>query len=84
MTANGDLDWTGVSDQRQSGYALTGVIRNVPAALAVPVAGNHGECVSGATQAGIKGKSLIAIAEDVTKIGAYGSTNCAALPGFPA
>ena len=38
--------------------------------------GNHGECVSGATHAGVKGKALATIAGDKTKVGAYGSATC--------
>jgi hypothetical protein len=76
VNADGSFDWTGVSDQRQSGYNLTGVLRNVPTAPVAPVAGNHGQCVSGATHAGIKGTKLAAIAKDGTKIGAYGSATC--------
>ena len=38
--------------------------------------GNHGECVSGAAHAGIKGKDLAEIAKVVTKVGAYGSATC--------
>ena len=80
VNADGSFDWAGVSDQRQSGYNLTGVLRNVPTALPVAVAGNHGECVSGATHAGIKGKALAAIAQDKTKVGSYGSANCLLVP----
>ena len=32
---------------------------------------NHGEYVSGAAHAGVKGKDLAAIAKDVTKVGPY-------------
>ncbi len=32
VSANGDFDWTGVSDQRQSGYDADRRLRNVPAA----------------------------------------------------
>jgi hypothetical protein len=39
----------------------------VPAA----VTGNHGEYVSGAAHAGVKGKDLAAIAKDVTLVGPY-------------
>ena len=46
VNPNGDLDWTGISDQGQNGYALTGGFRNVPAAPVAPVAGNHGEYVA--------------------------------------
>jgi hypothetical protein len=35
------------------------------------VTGNHGEYVSGAAHAGIKGKALAAIAKDVTLVGPY-------------
>jgi hypothetical protein len=73
---NGDLDWTGISDQGQNGYRLTGGFRNVPAALVAPVAGNHGECVSGAVKAGLKGQALTVIAKDVTKVGPFGSATC--------
>ena len=41
--------------------------------------GNHGDCVSGAAHAGIKGKALAAIAQDNTKVGDYGSATCAAV-----
>ena len=41
-----------------------------------PALGNHGECVSGATHAGIKGKALAAIAKDNTNVGAFGSATC--------
>jgi hypothetical protein len=38
---------------------------------------NHGQCVSGASHAGIKGTKLATIAKDVTKTGVYGiSPNC--------
>ena len=47
------------------------------------VLGNHGDCVSGAAHAGVKGKALAGIAKVVTKVGAYGSATCPALPGFP-
>jgi len=45
----------------------------------VPALGNHGDCVSGATHAGIKGKPLAEIAKVVTKVGAYGSPTCPAV-----
>ena len=38
--------------------------------------GNHGECVSGATHAGVKGKALAEIAKVVTNVGAYDSSTC--------
>jgi len=38
--------------------------------------GNHGQCVSGASHAGIKGKALAEIAKVVTKVGPYGSSTC--------
>ncbi len=45
-----------------------------------PVAlGNHGDCVSGATHAGIKGKPLADIAKVVTNVGAYRSDTCKAV-----
>lgn len=44
-----------------------------------PVLGNHGDCVSGAAHAGIKGKTLADIAKVVTKVGAYGSMSCPAV-----
>jgi len=37
---------------------------------------NHGQCVSGASHAGIKGKALADVAKDVSKVGAYGSATC--------
>jgi hypothetical protein len=41
--------------------------------------GNHGECVSGASHAGIKGKALAEIAKVVTNVGSYGSATCKAV-----
>lgn len=48
-----------------------------PAASGVntPAAG-HGQCVSGATHAGIKGNALAAIAKDQSKVGPYGNATC--------
>src|SRR3954453_2078698 len=37
---------------------------------------NHGQCISGATHAGIKGTPLAKIAKAVPKTGAYGSPPC--------
>ena len=38
--------------------------------------GNHGECVSGATHAGIKGNALTAFSKDNAKVGPFGSATC--------
>lgn len=47
-------------------------IPNCPAPeVPATVTGNHGEYVSGAAHAGIKGKELAAIAKDVTLVGPY-------------
>jgi len=70
-TVSGDLDWHGLSDGDQSGYAITGGFRNLPAAAPAPVAGNHGQYVSGAVKAGIKGKDLAAIAQNGNLTGPY-------------
>ena len=50
---------------------MVGGFRNVPAAAPAPVAGNHGQYVSGAVKAGMKGKALAAIAQDATLVGPY-------------
>ena len=75
VDASGDLDWNGVSTGEQAGYNVVGGFRNVPAAAPAPVAGNHGEYVSGAVKAGLKGKELAAIAKDVTLVGPYTTTS---------
>src|SRR4051794_9323444 len=64
---SGDIDWTG----SWNGFALTGGFHNVPAATPAPVAGNHGQYVSGAVKAGIKGKALAAIAQNGSLVGPY-------------
>jgi len=64
---SGDIDWTG----NWNGYPLTGGFHNVPAAAPAPVTGNHGQYVSGAVKAGIKGKALTAIAQDSNLVGPY-------------
>ncbi len=66
---SGDIDWTGtyLADQ----FTVTGGFHNVPAAAPVSVTGNHGQYVSGAVKAGLKGKALAAIAQDVTLVGPY-------------
>jgi len=55
--------------------SVVGSFSDVPTCPApeVPatVTGNHGEYVSGAAKAGVKGKDLAAIAKDVTKVGPY-------------
>ena len=52
--------------------SFTGIPTNCPAPeVPAPVTGTHGEYVSGATHAGIKGKDLAAIAKDVTLVGPY-------------
>ena len=57
----------------QVGASADGYFTGVPncATDAVVPVGNHGEYVSGATKAGIKGKDLAAIAKDVTLVGPY-------------
>ena len=69
--SSGNLDWNGVSTGDQAGFNVVGGFRNVPAAAPAPVAGNHGEYVSGAVKAGVKGKELAAIAQDGTLVGPY-------------
>jgi len=64
---SGDIDWSGT----WNGYSLSGGFHNVPNCAPAPVAGNHGQYVSGATKCGVKGKALAAIAQDATKIGPY-------------
>ena len=69
--ANGDLDYTGVAYQRGTGYAVSGGFRNLPVVTTTPVAGNHGQYVSGAVKAGLKGQALKDIAKDVSLVGPY-------------
>ena len=44
---------------------------NVPNFAPAPVPGNHGQYVSGASHAGIKGKALAEIAKDGSLVGPY-------------
>lgn len=62
----GDIDWSGT----WNGYTLAGGFHNVPNCAPAPVVGNHGEYVSGAAHAGVKGKNL-ALAAQSTKVGPY-------------
>jgi hypothetical protein len=57
----------------QVGASADGYFAGVPdCKVEAPVAkGNHGEYVSGAAHAGVKGKALAAIAKDVTLVGPY-------------
>jgi hypothetical protein len=59
------LEW------KVSAPVFTAIAPPAPVAL-----GNHGDCVSGATHAGVKGTKLAAIAKVVTNVGAYGSDTC--------
>ena len=70
-TLSGDLDYSGVSTGDQAGFNVVGGFRNVPTAAPAPVAGNHGQYVSGAVKAGFKGKALAEIAKNVTLVGPY-------------
>ena len=67
------LPWT-------TGCSVVGSFSGIPTCSTpeVPptVTGNHGECVSGAAHAGIKGKALADIAKVVTRVGPYGSATC--------
>jgi hypothetical protein len=49
----------------------TGSFTDVPNCQVLPVAGNHGQFVSGATKAGVKGQALAAIARNGCLIGTY-------------
>jgi hypothetical protein len=49
----------------------TGSFTSVPNCQVLPVAGNHGQFVSGATKAGVKGQALSAIARNGCLIGDY-------------
>ena len=62
----GDIPMTGT----WSAWALEGAVA-LPNCAPAPVVGNHGQYVSGAAHAGIKGAALAAIAKDPTKIGPY-------------
>lgn len=57
----------------QVGASAEGTFTGVPDCSVDPVVpvGNHGQYVSGATKAGVKGKDLAAIAKDVTLVGPY-------------
>jgi hypothetical protein len=57
----------------QVGASADGTFTGIPdcAADAVVPVGSHGEYVSGAAHAGVKGKDLAAIAKDVTLVGPY-------------
>ncbi len=74
---SGFVDWTG----NWGGMEWDGSI-NIPAVappVPAPTAGNHGQCVSGATHAGIKGKALAQnYAGIATRVGEYGSSTCPA------
>jgi hypothetical protein len=68
------LDWTG----GELPITFTAPVFDTPTTQVcttdpVPVVdnNNHGEYVSGAAHAGVKGKDLAAIAKDVTKVGPY-------------
>ena len=50
---------------------FTGIPTCTTPEVPTTVTGNHGEYVSGAAHAGIKGKELAAIAKDVTLVGPY-------------
>ena len=52
-------------------FGVSGSFLNVPNCAPAPVAGNHGQYVSGAAKAGVKGAALAAIAKDSSKIGPY-------------
>src|SRR4051794_681411 len=52
-------------------YNATGTLAGVPNCQVLPVAGNHGQFVSGATKAGVKGQALGAIARNGCLIGDY-------------
>jgi len=52
-------------------YDGTGQFTGVPNCVPSPVAGNHGQYVSGAAKAGVKGVQLAAIAKDGSLVGPY-------------
>lgn len=62
----GDIPMTGT----WNGWALQGAVE-LPNCAPAPVVGNHGEYVSGAAHAGVKGAALAAIAKDGTLVGPY-------------
>jgi len=78
LASNGSWTLTGQSDSvGDTGVHAAGNLLGIPNCTVDPIAptGNHGEYVSGAAHAGIKGKALAAIAQDNTLVGPYtGST----------
>ena len=63
--------WVAPPASSACGAAATAVTFTGVAPPAPVVLTNHGDCVSGATHAGVKGKDLAAIAKDVTLVGPY-------------
>lgn len=71
----GDIDWSAPDLKVNGGVvglALRGGLHNVPNCAPAPAPGNHGQYVSGAVKAGLKGQALKDIAKDVTLVGPYG------------
>ena len=63
----------------QTDLSVVGYFTDIPncAAPDPVVTENHGDCVSSAAHAGVKGKDLAAIAKVVTKVGVFNvSTTC--------
>lgn len=79
IDASGAWTMTAYNDEAlQQGVTGGGQFTGLPDCVVDPPApvGNHGQCVSGATKSGIKGKDLAVIAKDETKVGAFGSATC--------
>ena len=70
---SGAIPQTGAGAVNGGGYTypLSGSFYNVPKCAPQPTFGTHGEYVSGAAKAGIKGAALAAIAKGPTKFGPY-------------
>ena len=64
----GSIEWSG---NYAGAYPLAGGLYNVPNCAPAPAPGNHGQFVSGAVKAGMKGQNLKDIAGNVNLTGAY-------------
>jgi hypothetical protein len=57
-----------------------GILASTGSANAAPSKPNHGQCVSGAAHAGVKGAAFEAIAKNNALVGEYGSATCPLVP----